>query len=72
MYKKFSTAPVQIKRKTRISNYVIGENFVSLGEIVLIIGPTSIGKTVFATDFAYDLAAGRSRFESGNSQTQLF
>lgn len=62
MYKKFSTAPVQIKRKTRISNYVIGENFVSLGEIVLIIGPTSIGKTVFATDFAYDLAAGRNLY----------
>lgn len=62
MYKKFSTTPVQIKRTTRISNYVIGENFVSLGEIVLIIGPTSIGKTVFATDFAYDLAAGRNLY----------
>ena len=62
MYKKFSTAPVQIKRATRIKNYVIGENFVSLGEIVLIIGPTSIGKTVFATDFAYDLAAGRNLY----------
>ena len=62
MYKKFSTAPVQIKRTTRIKNYVIGENFVSLGEMVLIIGPTSIGKTVFATDFAYDLAAGRNLY----------
>ena len=71
MYKKFSIAPVQIKRTTRIKNYVVGENFVSRGEIVLRIGPTSIGKTVFATDFAYDLAAGRNLYGNVPSKNLL-
>ena len=41
---------------------VLGQGGVDFGEIVLIVGETDVGKSVFASDLAFDLAAGRNIF----------